>query len=385
MTRIILKDEASEKSVKYRKIVDPLINDGKGMPVSKQVRGFAVGDSFYLSNEWVGFEFRFDAKDKLKGVHVRFGFKGRYDKPIKLGSLTLSKWLYAPSSLTCNGELFLVEKGKEVLLTVECRKDSPRGITDVGFYLDYKWGDFRLNSGKLRLPVAQGMEVDYEGEAKFLDRVENMYKDVSAILWNFALITGDNSSLNAGLLPIPTVKIEDKGEVKSGLLFGVTPYMVLDCFKDKSLRMDDIKLITYKGYFTEKRGLFDTSEESLIDLYSWISKHNVAVSNLHSDHVLLWFPDKPGCHCKEVIIPTRTLFSKFKFVDVMSDNLSKVANPFMYGKSKAASGTYYRRCVCGENYRHFYSAPDYKIFRGNAVEAFCKKLEEVHDDLVKQL
>ncbi|MCV4714118.1 hypothetical protein OFC05_29055, partial [Escherichia coli] len=70
---------------------------------------------------------------------------------------------------------------------------------------------------------------------------------------------------------------------------------------------------------------------------------------------------------------------------VMSDNLSKVVNPFMYGKSKVASGTYYRRCVCGENYRHFYSSPDYKIFMGNAVEAFCKKLEEAHDDLVKQL
>lgn len=385
MARIILKDEVSEKAVKYRKIVDPLINDGKGMPVSKQVRGFAVGDSFYLSNEWVGFEFEFNTKDKLKGVYVRFGPKGRYDKPIKLGSLTLSKWFYAPSSLTCNGELFLVEKGNEVLLTWECRKENPMGITGVGFYLDYKRGDFRLSSGQLRLPLVQGIEMDYEGEAKFLDRIESMHKDVSAILWNMALIPRNNSRLNAGLLPVPTVKIGDKGEVKSGLLFGVTPYMATAGFGVKSLPMDRIKLITNKSYFTEKRYLFDMSEESLTDLYTWIFNYNVAVSNLHRDHVLLVFPDRPGCHCEEVIIPTRTLFSKFKFVDVMSDNLSKVVNPFMYGKSKVASGTYYRRCDCGENYRHFYSYPEYKVFMGNAVEAFCKKLEEVHDDLVKQL
>lgn len=383
MTRITLRDENSKKAKKYRKIIDPLINDGKGMPVGQAVRGFAVGDSFYLSNEWVGFEFEFNTKDKLKGVHVRFGSKGRYDKPIKLGSLTLSKWFYAPSSLTCNGELFLVEKGNEVLLTLECRKDNPRGITDVGFYLDYKRGDFRLSSGQLRLPVAQGIEMDYEGEAKFLDRIESMHKDVSAILWNMALIPRNNNRWDAGLLPIPTVKITNEGEVKSGLLFGVTPLRV--GFGVKPLHVGSIKLITNKSYFTEKRYLFDMSEESLTDLYTWIFNYNVAVSNLHRDHVLLVFPDKPGCHCKEVIIPTRTLFSKFKFVDVMSDNLSKVVNPFMYGKSKVESGTYYRLCVCGENYRHFYSYPDYKVFRGNAVEAFCKKLEEVHDDLVKQL
>jgi hypothetical protein len=127
------------------------------------------------------------------------------------------------------------------------------------------------------------------------------------------------------------------------------------------------------------------SEESLSDLYSWILNYNVAVSNFHRDHVLLQFPERPGCHCQEVIVPTRTLFSKLKFVDVMSDNLSKIVNPFMYGKSKVASGTYYSRCYCGEEYRHFYSSRDYKIFRGNAMEAFCKKLEEVHDDLVRQL
>jgi hypothetical protein len=268
-------------------------------------------------------------------------------------------------------------------LTFECRKDSPRGITSVDFYLDYKWGDFRLSSGQLRLPVVQGFEIDYEGEAKFLDRIENMYKDVSSILWNLALIPRNNNRLNAGLLPIPTVKITNKGEVKSGLLFGVTPFKA--GFDVKPLHMDSVKLITNKGYFTEKRSLFDMSKESLTDLYSWISKYNVAVSNFHSDHVLLEFPDKPGCACEEVIIPTRTLFSKFKFVDVMSDNLSKVVNPFMYGKSKVASGTYYRWCNCSEKYRHFYSFTDYKIFMGNAVEAFCKKIEEVHDDLVKQL
>jgi hypothetical protein len=385
MTRIILKDEVSKKTVKYRKIVDPLINDGKGMPVSKQVRGFAVGTSFFLSNEWVGFEFRFDEKDKLKGVHVRFGSKGRYDDPIKLGSLTLSKWFYAPSSLTCNGELFLIERGKEVLLTFECRKDRPREINSVDFYLDYKRGDFRLNSEKLRLPAAQGAEVDYEGEAKFLDRIENMRKDVSAILWCIALTPRNNSKLNAGLLPIPVVRIEDTGEVKSGLLFGVTPYMAKVGFSVKSLPMDSIKLIANNSYFSEKRALFDMSKESLIDLYSWISKYNVVVSNFHRDHVLLQFPERPGCHCQEVVVPTRTLFSKFKFVDVMSDNLSKIVNPFMYGKSKVASGTNYRWCYCGENYRHFHSSPDYKIFKGNAVETFCKKLEEVHDDLVKQL
>jgi hypothetical protein len=385
MTRIILKDEVSKKTVKYRKIVDPLINDGKGMPVSKQVRGFAVGTSFFLSNEWVGFEFRFDEKDKLKGVHVRFGFKGRYDNPIKLGSLTLSKWLYAPSSLTCNGELFLVEKGNEVLLTVECRRDKPRGLTAIGLYLDYKRGDFRLNSEKLRLPVVQGTEVDYKGEAKFLDRIENMRKDVSVILWSMALIPRNNSRLNAGLLPIPVVRIEDTGEVKSGLLFGVTPYMAKVGFSVKSLPMDSIKLIANNSYFSEKRALFDMSEESLSDLYSWILNYNVSVSNFHRDHVLLQFPERPGCRCKEVVVPTRTLFSKFKFVDVMSNNLSEIVNPFMYGKSKVASGTYYKWCVCVEKHRHFYSSPDYKIFKGNAVEAFCKKLEEVHDDLVKQI
>lgn len=383
MTRITLRDENSKKAKKYRKIIDPLINDGKGMPVGQAVRGFAVGNSFFISAEWVGFEFIFDTKDKLKGVHVKFGFRGEYDKPIKLGSLTLSKRLYAPSSLTCNGELFLVEKGNEVLLTWECRKDNPRGITDVGFYLDYKRGDFRLSSGQLRLPVAQGIEIDYEGEAKFLDRIENMYKDVSSILWNLALIPRNNNRWDAGLLPIPTVKITNEGEVKSGLLFGDTPLRV--GFGVKPLHVGSIKLIASTGYFTEKRALFDMSKESLTDLYKWIFEYNVAVSAFHGDHVLLEFPDSPGCACKEVIVPTRTLFSKFKFVDVMSDNLSKVVNPFMYGKSKVASGTYYRRCVCGENYRHFYSSPDYKIFMGNAVEAFCKKLEEAHDDLVKQL
>jgi hypothetical protein len=383
MTRITLRDENSKKAKKYRKIIDPLINDGKGMPVGQAVRGFTVGNSLYISKEWVGFEFEFSEKDKLKGVNVRFGFKGNYDYPIKLGSLTLSKWHYAPASLTCNGELFIVERGKEVLLTLECRKDVPRGITCVDFYLDYKRGDFRLRSGQLRLPLAQGNEVDYEGEAKFLDRIENMYNEVSAILWHMTMTPQNNNPLNAGLLPIPTIKIEDNGEVKSGLLFGVTPFKL--GFSVKPLRVDNIKLIANKSYLTEKRYLFDMSKESLTDLYKWIFEYNVAVSAFHGDHVLLEFPDSPGCVCREVIIPTRTLFSKFKFVDVMSDNLSKVVNPFMYGKSKVASGTYYRRCDCGVKYRHFDSSPDYKVFMGNAVEAFCKKLEEAHDDLVKQL
>lgn len=393
MTRIIFKDEVSEKAVKYRKIVDSLINDGKGMPVSKQVLSSAVGDSFYISNEWVGFEFKFNKKDKLRGVYVRFGFKGRYDEPIKLGSLTLSKTFYAPSSLTCNGELFLVKKGEEVLLTFECRKDAPRGITSVDFYLDYKRGDFRLSSGQLRLPVAQGIEIDYEGEAKFLDRVENMYRDVSSILRSRALIPKDYSRMSAGLLPIPIVKVTDKGEAGSGLLFGVTRF---SCSPGvKSLHISNIQLFTDSFYFHEKRSLLDMSEESLIDLYNWIFEYNVFVFDFCGDYVLLEFPDNPECCCKEIIFPTRTLFSKFKFVNVTSGNLPKIVNPFMHGKSKVASSTYYSKCEhsgecyggceCGEEYRHFESSPGYKIFKGNMVEVFCNKIEEIHDDLVKQL
>ncbi|MCV4796900.1 hypothetical protein OFB84_33775, partial [Escherichia coli] len=79
-------------------------------------------------------------------------------------------------------------------------------------------------------------------------------------------------------------------------LFGDTPLRV--GFGVKPLHVGSIKLIASTGYFTEERALFDMSKESLTDLYKWIFEYNVAVSAFHGDHVLLEFPDSPGCACK---------------------------------------------------------------------------------------
>jgi hypothetical protein len=101
--------------------------------------------------------------------------------------------------------------------------------------------------------------------------------------------------------------------------------------------------------------------------------------------VLVDFERPEECHSGgRVIVPLKSLFSKFEFVPVTFSNINDVIDPLVLSGKKVTS-VYKKDCSCGNNYRHYSLDRDVKILYKDSMEVLCNKLTEIAEEIRKQL
>jgi hypothetical protein len=344
---------------------------------SVEIDKYHVFFDFY----WASLSYTHDDACGIKGLSLKLSRYYSSEPNVSFGSTSISRLTGLPVTLTRSGKAYCMSEGDKVLALFEDYYTRDGGfIVSLKVAPDFKFDSLTGECVPLKMPLKGKTVRDKLSENKFIRHVGDLYTQV-VTLASFNNTAPDNRYTYTKLcmLPIPVVKYSESG-IRTGIGYVKSYYGTITSEND----LLGLKKII-DGGDSPIGFISDINEDSLSELFEQMKGYKLRTFPFMDNMVLVEFGRNETCYHKGLLlVPLKSLFSKFELVPVTFSNMNDVIDPLDLSAKKVTS-VYFESDKCDDKIRHYFVGQHRKVFFGDSVEVLCNKLTEIADEIRKQL